>query len=48
MHRDNCGDLGNRRAEAENFLTISGPLAAITFAPESLMTCAVSSIPLVV
>ncbi len=30
------------------FLTISGPLAATTFAPESLMTWAVSSSPLVV
>ena len=30
------------------FLTISGPFAAMTFAPESLMTCAVSSSPLVV
>ena len=30
------------------FLIISGPFAAMTFAPESLMTCAVSSSPLVV
>ena len=30
------------------FLTISEPLAATTFVPESLMTCAVSSTPLVV